>query len=253
VMLGFVMIGMTAYVAFVSGPPLGAVARSVVAPERIDVVSILTIVGGTVGGYITYAGAHRLLDAGVHGVAAVPEISRASVTGVLVTGLMRALLFLAVLGVVSAGAHLDPANPAASAFSTAAGEAGRRVFGLILWAAAITSVIGASYTSVTFMTSIGAEHERRRSLLTVAFIVVSTLVYLAVGTAPVALLVFAGAFNGLILPIGIAVMLWIAWHRRDLLHGYAYSRALAAFGALAWAVSVYLAWESLAKLRGLLG
>ena len=252
VVLGFVMMAMTAYVAFISGPPLGAVVRNVVQPERIDVVSIVTIVGGTVGGYITYAGAHRLLDAGVHGVAAVPEISRASVSGVLISGLMRALLFLAVLGVVSAGTHLDPANPAASAFSAAAGEFGRRVFGLILWAAAITSVIGASYTSVTFLTRSGVQHQRRRSLLTVAFIVASTVVYLAAGTAPVALLVFAGAFNGLILPIGIAVLLWVAWRRRDLLHGYAYPRGLVVFGVVAWAVAVYLAWGSLAQLRGLL-
>jgi Mn2+/Fe2+ NRAMP family transporter len=252
VVLGFVMIAMTAYIAFVSAPPLEAAVRNVVAPQRIDVVSILTIVGGTVGGYITYAGAHRLLDAGVHGVDAVPEISRASITGVLVTGLMRILLFLAVLGVVHSGAHLDPDNPAASAFETAAGELGGRVFGLILWAAAMTSVIGASYTSVTFMTASSPGHEQRRSVLTVVFIVASTLVYLVVGSAPVALLVFAGAFNGMILPIGIAVMLWVAWRRRDLLHGYAYSRILAASGVLAWVVSVCLAWGSLARRRGLL-
>ncbi len=171
IVLGFVMIALTGYVAFASQPPLGAALRNAVLPEQVDFLAITTLVGGTVGGYITYAGAHRLLDAGVRGASRVDEIARASVTGVLITGLMRALLFLAVLGVVAAGVQLDPANPAASAFSAAAGEIGRRVFGLILWAAAITSVIGASYTSVTFMTRAGEEHERRRSLLTVAFIV----------------------------------------------------------------------------------
>lgn len=251
VALGFVMIAMTGYVAFVSHPPLAAVVRNVLVPERIDVLAITTIVGGTVGGYITYAGAHRLLDAGVHGPAGVARISRASVTGVLITGVMRALLFLAVLGVVAAGARLDPANPAASAFEIAAGQWGRRVFGLILWAAAITSVIGAAYTSVTFMTRSGAIHERRRSLLTVVFIVASTGVFLAAGAAPVPLLIFAGAFNGLILPVGIAVILWVAWRRRDLLGGYRYPRGLALAGLLGWLVAICLGWESLDKLGAL--
>jgi Mn2+/Fe2+ NRAMP family transporter len=251
--LGFVMIAMTGYVAVVSQPPLGAALRNAVLPEQVDFLAITTLVGGTVGGYITYAGAHRLLDAGVSGAGHVGEIARASVTGVVITGLMRALLFLAVLGVVAAGAQLDPANPAASAFSAAAGEIGRRVFGVILWAAAITSVIGASYTSVTFITRRGEQHDRRRSLLTVAFIVLTTGVYVAAGAAPVPLLIFAGAFNGLILPIGVAALLWVAWRRADLLDGYVYPRSLAAIGLLAWLVTIYLGWESLGRLRAIFG
>ena len=73
---------------------------------------------------------------------------------------MRVLLFLAVLGVVASGVTLDPANPTASAFEAAAGEFGLRAFGLVLWAAALTSVIGASYTSVSFLTSFGPEDSR---------------------------------------------------------------------------------------------
>jgi len=253
IVLGFVMIAMTGYVAFASHPPLGAALRNAVMPEQVDFLAITTLVGGTVGGYITYAGAHRLLDAGVRGAGQVDAIARASVLGVLITGLMRALLFLAILGVVAAGVRLDPANPAASAFAAAAGDIGRRVFGLILWAAAITSVIGASYTSVTFITRSGEQHERRRSLLTVAFIVLTTGVYVAAGAAPVPLLIFAGAFNGLILPIGVAVLLWVAWRRADLLDGYVYPRSLAALGLLAWFVTIYLGWESLGRLRTIFG
>lgn len=251
VVLGFVMIAMTAYVAFVSGPPVGAALRNAVLPERIDFLAITTLVGGTVGGYITYAGAHRLLDAGVHGAGRVAEISRAAVAGVLVTGLMRVLLFLAVLGVVAAGVRLDPLNPAASAFEAAAGTVGSRVFGLILWAASITSVVGASYTSVSFLTAASERYARRRSALVVAFIALSTSVYLAAGAAPVSLLVFAGAFNGLILPLGIAVLLWVSSRRADLLGGYAYPRYLAALGLGAWLITVYLGWKSLGGLAAL--
>jgi Mn2+/Fe2+ NRAMP family transporter len=248
VLLGFVMIVMTGYVAVVSRPPVGAALRNAVLPAQVDVLAITALIGGTVGGYITYAGAHRLLDVGVRGVGHVREISRASVSGVLLTGLMRVLLFLAVLGVVSAGVGLDPANPAASAFEAAAGEFGVRVFGVILWAAAITSVIGASYTSVSFLVAGHARLERYRSTLVVAFIVLATSVFLTAGAAPVPLLIFAGAFNGVILPLGIAVVLWVAWRRRDLLGGYAYPGGLAAVGAAAWLVTLYLGFESIGRL-----
>jgi Mn2+/Fe2+ NRAMP family transporter len=184
-------------------------------------------------------------------VANVAEIARASITGVLLTGLMRALLFLAVLGVVAAGVKLDPANPAASAFAAAAGDFGLRVFGVILWAAAITSVIGASYTSVSFLTATSSRDSQRRNLLVVAFIVASSAVFLLAGAAPVPLLIFAGAFNGLILPIGVGVLLWVAWRRRDLLGGYAYPRSLASLGLVAWLVTIYLGWESIGRLRAI--
>ena len=252
VVLGFVMIAMTGYVAVISHPPVGLALKNAVLPDQVDFLAITTLVGGTVGGYITYAGAHRLIDAGVHGRANVAEISRASVIGVLVTGLMRVLLFLAVLGVVATGVKLDPANPAASAFSAAAGEIGLRVFGLILWAAAITSVIGASYTSVSFLVGQGAHLDQRRNLLVVVFIALSTVVFLLAGAAPVPLLIFAGAFNGLILPIGVAAMLWVALRRSDLMQGYAYPRSLALAGLLAWFITLYLGWVSLGKLAPLL-
>jgi Mn2+/Fe2+ NRAMP family transporter len=251
VVLGLVMIAMTGYVAYASNPPLGAALRNAVMPEVIDVLAITTLVGGTIGGYITYAGAHRLLDAGVRGADQVGAIARASVTGVIVTGLMRALLFLAVLGVVAAGTTLDPANPPASAFRAAAGDFGMRVFGVILWAAAITSVIGASYTSVSFVVA-GAERlARHHNAIVAGFILLSTAVFLAAGAAPVPLLVFAGAFNGLILPIGVGVLLWVAWRRRDLLDGYAYPSWLGTIGVAAWLVTIYLGWESVGRLGAL--
>ena len=46
------------------------------------------------------------------------------------------------------------------------------------------------------------------------------MVYVLLGQAPQNLLIFAGAFNGLILPVGFAVLLWVALRRRDLMHGY---------------------------------
>ncbi len=247
VVLGGVMIAMTAYVAIVSGPPVGEALRNTVLPDTVDFLIITTLIGGTVGGYITYAGAHRMLDSGLTGPGNVGAISRSSVIGILVTGVMRVLLFLAVLGVVAGGATLAQDNPTASAFQAAAGQVGLRVFGIIMWAASITSVIGAAYTSVSFLTS-RRTTVRRRNLLIVAFIAVSTVIYLALSAKPVTLLVFAGAFNGLILPIGFTVVLWVAWRRRDLLGGYRYPRPLLGVGVLAWLLTLYLGYRSLAEL-----
>ena len=245
VVLGLVMIVLTSYVAITSGPPVGEALTNVVLPEQIDVLAITTLVGGTIGGYIVYAGAHRLLDSGVSGAGHVGDITRGSVTGILITAIMRVVLFLAILGVVTGGSALDPDNQAASAFEQAAGELGLRVFGIVLWAAAITSVIGASYTSISFVTSRTRTSDRTRTLLVCGFIALTTLIYVLAGAPPTTLLIFAGAFNGLLLPIGIAVLLWVATRRADLLDGYHYPRWLLGIGWVAWLVTLYLAVNSI--------
>ncbi|WP_067482530.1 NRAMP family divalent metal transporter [Actinomadura hibisca] len=248
VVLGAVMILLTLYVAVISGPPVGDALKQSVLPERVDLLTIITLIGGTVGGYIVYAGAHRMIESGLTGPENVPGITRSSVSGILITALMRVLLFLAVLGVVAGGAKLAADNPAASAFQHAAGDVGQRLFGLILWSAAITSVIGASYTSISFTVSFSPWIERHRNRLVVAFIVVATAIYLLIGTAPAKLLVAAGALNGLILPFGLGVLLWVAARRRDMLGGYRYPVWLLSLGVLAWAFTLYLSWHLLTTL-----
>jgi Mn2+/Fe2+ NRAMP family transporter len=158
---------------------------------------------------------------------------------------MRVVLFLAILGVVTGGADLGTENQAANAFEQAAGEVGLRVFGVVLWAASITSVIGASYPSVSFVTSRTHTSDRFRTILVCAFIAVTTLAFLLAGAAPTTLLVFAGAFNGLLLPIGIAVLLWVATRRADLMGGYRYPRWLLVIGWAAWLLTLYLAVNSI--------
>lgn len=251
VVLGVVMIALTAFVAVSSHPPVGEAMRQTVLPDTVDFLSITTLIGGTVGGYITYAGAHRLVDAGVTGPERIIEVSRSSVTSLLLTGLMRVVLFLAVLGVVAGGVTLSGANPTADAFGHAAGEAGVRMFGMILWAASITSVVGAAYTSVSFVTTLSPRADRARTWLVIGFIAISAAIYLLLDQAPTTLLVLAGALNGLILPVGFGVLLWVAWRRRDLLGGYRYPRWLLVIGALAWLLSLYLGVSSLGGIADL--
>ncbi|MBA4495424.1 NRAMP family divalent metal transporter [Paenactinomyces guangxiensis] len=235
--LGLLMILLTAYVAIVSSPPVGEAALRTVLPEKMDIMAIITLVGGTVGGYITFAGGHRLLDAGISGRESLGEVTKSSVTGILVASAMRVILFLAVLGIVVQGVKLSADNPMATVFETAAGSIGLKLFGLVLWSASLTSVVGAAYTSVTFLTSFSPAMERHRSKIVITFILVSTLILTLVGQ-PVQLLILAGALNGLILPLILGTML-IAAHRRKIVGDYRHPVWMTVFGTL---VALGTAW-----------
>lgn len=239
VVLGAIMILLMLYAAIVSAPPVGEALKNTVMPEEVNGWVITTLIGGTVGGYITFAGAHRMIDSGYTGPESAKEITKTSILGIVITGIMRILLFLAVLGVVATGVTLSEDNTAADAFYQAAGEIGLRFFGIVLFSAGLTSVVGASYTSVTFVTGQNTS-QRTRSWLTVAFVVVCTIGYLTLGKGPQELLIFAGAFNGLILPIGFTIVGWVAWRRRDLMHGAAYPKGLLLLGGIAWLFTIYL-------------
>ncbi|WP_276121835.1 NRAMP family divalent metal transporter [Pararhizobium qamdonense] len=257
VVAGVLMILLTLYVAIVSGPPVGDALFQTFLPSTIDFATITTIVGGTVGGYITYSGAHRLLDKGTVGIENLGAVNRAALTGIAVTGLMRYVLFLAILGVVASGVVIDVsgkgANPAAQAFQAAAGETGYRIFGAVLWFAAITSVIGAAYTSVSFITVFKKDiSERARNIATVIFIAVSLFFYVIITTPPAQMLIFVGGLNGLILPIGLSIFIYAAWARSDLMGGYRYPRWLLVLGVLACALTWYMGYKSIGPIFALL-
>lgn len=209
-LMGAIMILAFIYITWISSPPLGEAVIRTVAPTKIDFVSIITLVGGTVGGYITFAGGHRLIDAGVKGFDALPTVNRSAVMGISVASLVRICLFLAALGVLSQGLLIDDGNPTASVFRLAAGNFGYRLFGLVMFAASITSIIGSAYTSVSFIKTFNARIAKNENWIIIAFILISTLIFVFVGK-PVHLLIIAGAVNGFILPISLTVMLIAAY------------------------------------------
>ncbi|ATO30224.1 NRAMP family divalent metal transporter [Bacillus atrophaeus] len=215
---GFVMILLTVYVAVTTSPPVGQAVAKTFVPEDISIFAIVTLVGGTVGGYITFAGGHRLLDAGIKGKESIPQVTKSSVVGILITSIMRIALFLAVLGVVSRGLHIDESNPAASVFQLAAGNVGYKIFGLIMWSAAITSVIGAAYTSVSFFKTFSPKIEKNSRGIIMGFIVISTLSFVTIGQ-PAKILVLVGSLNGLILPIALGTLL-VAAYKKNIVGDY---------------------------------
>jgi len=241
--LGIVMLGLIVYVVFRSAPPIGEAIHRTVLPLTIDAQAIVTLVGGTVGGYITFAGAHRLIDSGIVGTENLPQVNRSAVTGIMLTAAIRFLLFLAAFGVLSAGFAIDDANPPASVFQSAAGDIGYRIFGVVMWAAAITSVIGAAYTSVSFLKTFSKRLNARSDLLIIAFITVSTLIFLAVGR-PVQVLVWAGTVNGFILPFGLAIVL-LASRRSSIVKDYRHPIWLQAAG---WGVVAVMLYFSIVTL-----
>ncbi|WMJ82449.1 divalent metal cation transporter [Clostridium sp. MB40-C1] len=241
--MGFMMILVTIYVVITANPPLATAAVKTFVPDQIDIMSIVTLVGGTVGGYITFAGGHRLLDAGVKGEEDIPKMTRSCLSGVGIASLMRILLFLATLAVVSKGLKLDPANPPASVFKLAAGDIGYKIFGIVMWSAAITSVIGAAYTSVSFIKTFSPSLEKNEKLLIIVFIILSTIVFTFIGK-PVKVLILVGALNGLILPITLGTML-IAAYRKNIVGNYKHPMWMTLFGVLVVVIMTYLGVDTM--------
>ncbi|MBY6086064.1 NRAMP family divalent metal transporter [Priestia flexa] len=247
-LMGGILILLMIYVAFSSSPPVGeAIAKSFM-PDQIDVIAIVTLVGGTVGGYITFAGGHRLLDAGIKGKAAIPEVTRGAVSGITIASLVRIFLFLATLGVISQGFTLNPDNPPASVFQLAAGNVGYKLFGVVMAAAAITSVIGSAYTSVSFIKSFNEKIAQYENWVIIGFITVSTLVFLTIGQ-PVTLLILAGALNGLILPISLGTML-VAAYKKKIVGDYKHPLWLTIFGSFVVVIMALMGVYTLFKQLG---
>ena len=252
--LGGVMIVVILVVIFVVKPPMGDALQHTFIPDAETKAlfnAILTLMGGTVGGYITFAGAHRLIDAGITGKENQKEITKSSVMGIVIATIVRIFLFLAVLGVVVKGVELDAGNPAADAFRQGAGEIGYRFAGLVLLCAAITSIIGAAYTSVSFLKTFNKKIEEKENYVIIAFIAVSTLIMLILGN-PAVLLVFAGAFNGLILPVTLGICL-IAAHKKSIMgEGYKHPVVLTVLGIIVVVLSAYMGITTfVAKIAGL--
>lgn len=249
--LGAAMILLVAYVAFSTSPPVGEAVKRTFVPTEIPMLAIITLVGGTVGGYITFSGGHRLLDAGISGKENLKEINRSSLIGMGVAAIMRILLFLAVLGVVSRGITLDPSNPAASAFQEGAGNIGYKMFGLVIWAAAISSIVGAAYTSVSFLSTFTSAISNHINKWIIGFIAVSTIIFITIGQ-PAKLLVLAGSLNGLILPLTLGVML-IASNKKEIVGDYRHPKWLLITGIIVVLITAFLGVRSLTGLQALWG
>jgi Mn2+/Fe2+ NRAMP family transporter len=235
--LGTIKILLTLIIAISAHPPLARAVHHTFIPEKLSAAAIVTIVGGTVGGYITFSGAHRLLDAGIKGTGNIKQINKSAVSGILISALMRYILFLAVVGIVTKGIVLNNDNPAGTVFQSAAGQIGFRIFGVVLWSAAISSVIGAAYTSVSFFKTFHPLLAKYQRWCISVFIILSTVIFVWIGR-PKQLLIFAGAINGMILPVALGIIL-IAATKTKLMRGYKHPLWMQLCG---WIVVAVMSW-----------
>ena len=161
--------------------------------------------------------------------------------------------FLAGLAVVTAGYKLDPANPAASIFKSAAGNFGYKFFGLVLIAAGLSSVLGSTFTSVSFLDYAvskkgNAKFDQFRSWITIGFIVFATAIFYFIGQ-PAKVLVVVGALNGFILPIALGILLVAAHKSKIMGSDYHHPAWLTWTG---WIVVAFMAYSSIAAVMKLL-
>ncbi len=237
--MGLIKILLALFIAYTSSPPLAEAALRSINPTQFSFTAVLTIVGGTVGGYITFSGAHRLLDARQTGIANLGAVNKGALSAIGLASVMRLLLFIAALGVVSKGFTLDAGNPAASVFKLASGEIGYKIFGVVIWAAGISSVVGSAYTSISFIKSFHPLILKFNRAIIIGFITVSCVIFILIGK-PVKVLLTVGAINGFILPIALGVML-VAAYRNKIIASYKQPLWLTITG---WAVVLTMVWMS---------
>lgn len=257
--LGTVMILVVLFVAFKSKPPVGAAAESLTEFSKMPVLlfPIITLLGGSCGGYITFSGAHRLLDAGYSGVKDLPKVRQSVLMGVSVSGIMRILLFLAVLGVVTAMPSVVntpewASSPPAEAFKAGAGIIGYKIFGLVIFFAACTSIIGAAYTSVSFLKTLHPFILKNEKWFIIAFIAVSTVIMTILGQ-PAVLLVLAGSVNGLILPLTLLVILLASKNKAIVGEEYKHPPILIVLGILVVILTGYAGVKALPQILTIFG
>lgn len=257
--LGTMMILVVLYVVFKSKPPVGEAVAGIASFDQAPdlVLPLITLLGGSCGGYIAFSGAHRLLDAGYKGEKDLPKVRQSVLMGVGVSGTMRILLFLAVLGVVTAmpeivGSEGWVASPPAEAFRAGAGVIGYKIFGLVIFFAATTSIIGAAYTSVSFLKTLHPFIMENEKWFVIGFIAVSTVVMTLLGQ-PVTLLVLAGAVNGLILPLTLLTVLAASRNKKIVGENYKHPTILLVLGIVAVVLTGIGAVRSLPNILTIFG
>ncbi|WHF21028.1 hypothetical protein QJS66_12205 [Kocuria rhizophila] len=237
---GAVMILMMLYVAIVAAPPVGEALKNTVVAAGGRLPAITTLIGGTVGGTSPTRGAHRMIHSG-HRADSVRDTTRTSAPGILVTCVMRVLLFLAIFGEVASGVALAWGTPWPRTPSrAAAGEIGVRIFG--------SGAVGrrsdlrdcAAFTPIRHLLRGQSPHAQPAHGGLYHGVRSDYLVLAGAET----LLVFAARRTA-----SSSVRLrdlarrWV-WRRRDLLQGYRYPGRPLVVGVIAWLFSVFLAVNS---------
>lgn len=254
VVLSVIIVSALLAVCVKTQPPVLSAVVDVPAPKVLPAMffPLITLLGGACGGYIPYSGAHRLLEAG-HG--SYQSFRRTAVLGASVSGLIRFSLFFAVIGACCAGRSFlaeraagiaASDNPAAQTFLLAAGEWGKRLFGLTLFCAGLATTIGASYTSVSFLKTLHPAVSRGDRFFILGLIGLSTLILSVFGNAT-RFAILSGTVNGFVLPVSLGCIL-LASRRRAIVGDYRHPLAMTIAGWIVVLLSLVLAVRLVVQL-----
>jgi Mn2+/Fe2+ NRAMP family transporter len=230
-MLGLVLAALVGYVVLAVNPPASMLLHKNLDPEnfRSLIFPMMTIMGGTIGGYISFAGGHRLIETGITGKDNLKKINHSACIGVALSAFIRIMLFLAVMGLISKGIDFGGINLEASSLRHVSGVFGYRLFAVILILASITSIVGSAYTSVSFIKTLFPIVEKNETFSMIFFTAFSALIMALMGN-PIVLLLIAGTFNGLIIPVVLAVILLASKNKTVVGKDYKHSEILTLLG-----------------------
>jgi len=247
--LAIILVTLVGYVLFTVNPPASVILHKNLNPENFRnlIFPMMTIIGGTIGGYISFSGGHRLIETGLSGENNLKKIDGSACIGVLLSTFIRLMLFFAVLGLITKGVNFHSINPEASSLRHASGIFGYKIFGIIILLASITSIVGSAYTSVSFIKTLFPVVEKNEKFSMIFFTAFSALVMALMGN-PVVLLLIAGTFNGIILPVVLAIILLASKNKTVIGKNYKHSEILTLLGFIVVMILWLGGMESLDKI-----
>lgn len=228
--LAVVMIVSILIVAIMAKPNVGEMFSTMKEVSKASLLyPILTMVGAVSGGYASLIGPHRLLGRGIKGKENWPSYRNTVTAHLSTVYLIRILFFLASFGIVMKGMTIDTSDPARSVFQAGAGMFGYYLMGVVLFAAGVTTVIGAAVTLVSMVRNYFPQVQERERQVCIVFIAIATLIMAFIGQ-PSAMLVAASSINGMILPIVMLIMLIVSRNKKVMGEDYHHPAVLTILG-----------------------
>lgn len=241
VMLSFIIaIILLAYAFTATDVPYDVTLAKTVLP-MIDydiVTTIAMMVALSIGGYISFAGAHRLIDVEITGEKYKTAVTRSAAYSVIIVTVTRLLLFFTILGLSRSNVILFKDNLLESAFSEVFGGLGSYALGILFICASLTSIVSVAYTTGTFIKSVNDIIKKYIDVVLLMLVLTSWFIFLLKGEE-VVLLQITTILNGLILPVILGGILHSS-RRSDIVGHYRHPLWLSIYGVLSLAVSFIL-------------
>ena len=249
VLVGLVLLMSAIFVvsALLLSPHWGAIAQGIVVPKLPSgsITTVIALIGTTVVPYNLFLQANAARDRW-HGTDDREAALRAARTDTYVSVALGGAITMAIVSAAAVTFFFGDAAFSADLIATqlepVLGPAGRYVFAGGLLAAGLTSAVTAPLAAAYAVCGAlgGKDSVDGRAFRAVAVLVVLCgTVFAATGARPLALILFAQAANGLLLPIIAAILIWLM-NQRGYLKGAANNAWSNALGLLVVLVSLGL-------------